>query len=152
MASKAGRWGKVTIWEAAVWPGPKTEEQKVKGMGVWTMSGLVRDVLEDSEFGNDVKKFQFGMLDGGEIVCRGNYDPEDEISKGGIMAIREAVDHNDTFGSGEIRLYIDSTSYYTVESGGEILFTRVETITMDKNGLGQLEFSCKVSNAAMVLL
>ncbi len=122
---------------------------KVAGIGTWSMSGLSRETLEDTEFGDDVKTFVFGMADGGTVDFNGLYDPADTT---GQLAFEAKVLAGTSWTSGAAGLcfYIDSTSYWSISGAGTLLPTKCDAISMDKNGLGQISFSCKVSGT-MVL-
>jgi len=138
MASKPGFAAKVTMGT-----------YNIAGMGTWSMDGVSRETIEDTAFGDTVKKYVFGFMDGGSLSFDGNYDPEDST---GQAILNSACKNASVLGSGSIRLYIDNTSYWTVESGGELLVTKANAITMDKNGLGKISFTAKVSGAAMELV
>jgi len=56
------------------------------------------------------------------------------------------------FTGGDLRLYVDSTSYWTVDTGHNILITKAPAITMEKSGMGTVEFSAVVSGGTMVLI
>lgn len=138
MASKSGFAAKVTM-------GTYT----IAGMGSWSMDGVSRETIEDTAFGDTVKKYVFGMMDGGSLTFDGNYDPADST---GQAILNSACVNASALGSGSIRLYIDNISYWTVASGGQLLVTKANAISMEKNGLGKISFSAKVSGAAMVLI
>ena len=138
MASKSGMAAKVTI-------GTYT----VAGMGTWSMDGVSRETIEDTAFGDSVKKYVFGFMDGGALSFDGSYDPSDST---GQAILNSACLNASLLGSGSIRLYIDNTSYWTVPSTGSYLVTKANAVTMDKNALGKISFSAKVSGAAMVLI
>ena len=138
MASKSGFAAKVTM-------GTYT----IAGMGSWSMDGVSRETIEDTAFGDTVKKYVFGMMDGGSLTFEGNYDPSDST---GQTILDSACKNASLLGSGSIRLYIDNTSYWTVPSTGSLLVTKANAISMEKNGLGKVSFSAKVSGAAMVLI
>lgn len=138
MASKSGFAAKVTM-------GTYT----IAGMGSWSMDGLSRETIEDTAFGDTVKKYVFGFMDGGSLTFEGNYDPADST---GQAILNSACVNASALGSGSIRLYIDNTSYWTVASNGQLLVTKANAISMEKNGLGKISFSAKVSGAAMVLI
>jgi len=138
MASKSGFAAKVTL-------GTYT----IAGMGTWSMDGVSRETIEDTAFGDSVKKYVFGFMDGGAISFDGSYDPADMT---GQAILNSACVNASFLGSGSIRLYIDNTSYWTVGSGGYLLVTKANGITMDKNGLGKVSFNAKVSGVAMVLI
>lgn len=138
MSSKSGFAAKVTM-------GTYT----IAGMGSWSMDGLSRETIEDTAFGDTVKKYVFGFMDGGSLTFDGNYDPADST---GQAILNSACVNASALGSGSIRLYIDNTSYWTVASNGQLLVTKANAISMEKNGLGKISFSAKVSGAAMVLI
>ena len=114
---------------------------KVAGMGTWSISGLTRDILEDTEFNDDVKTFMFGVADGGTIDFNGLYDPADTTQNIFLSLLLAGT----VLATTMLQLFIDSTSYWAVSTGGQILITKAAAITMDKNGLGQISFSAKVS-------
>jgi len=138
MASKSGFAAKVTM-------GTYT----IAGMGTWSMDGVTRETIEDTAFGDTIKSFVFGFMDGGSLSFDGNYDPADST---GQDILNSACVNASALGSGSIRLYIDNTSYWTIGSTGELLVTKAKAITMDKNGLGKVSFSAKVSGSEMVLV
>jgi hypothetical protein len=138
MASKSGRAASVKIGNTLI-----------AGLGTWTMSGISRDTIEDTAFGDEVKKYQFGMLDGGTISFNGNYDPSDPT---GQNLLDDACKNASMFANDDLKLYIDNTSYFRVDTGGNILITKSRAITMDKNGLGTISFEAKVSGKAMILV
>lgn len=114
----------------------------VAGMGTWNMSGITRDVLEDTEFGDDVKTFVFGQADGGTIDFEGLYDPADTT---GQLTLNQAIIDGTVQSTSMLQFFIDSTSYWSVSSGGTLLITKAQQVSMDKSGLGRTSFSCKVS-------
>lgn len=138
MGSKSGRIASV-----------KLGTYTVAGLGVWSITGITRSMLDDTAFGDDVDKYQFGRLNGGTLSFSGNYDPVDAT---GQTLLDSAVKNASYFTGGDLKLYIDNTSYFTVDTGGNILMTKARAITMDKNGLGQISFEGQTSDGAMVLI
>ena len=138
MASKSG-------FAASV----KMSTTTIAGMGTWNMDGLSRETIEDTAFGDTVKKYVFGFMDGGSLSFDGNYDPADST---GQAILNSACVNASVLGPGSIRLYIDNTSYWTIASGGQLLVTKANAITMEKSGLGKISFTAKVSGAAMELI
>jgi len=122
---------------------------KIAEIGEFSLSGFTREVLDASAFGDDIKKFEFGQADGGEITFTGLYDPTDT---NGQTLLESAAKNASKFTGGDLKFYVDNTSYWTVDTGGNILVTKVKAVKFDKAGLGQVEFSAKVSGAAMVLI
>lgn len=138
MASKSGFAAKVAM-------GTYT----IAGMGTWSMDGLSRETIEDTAFGDTVKKYVFGFMDGGSLSFDGNYDPDNST---GQAILNSACINASVLGPGSIRLYIDNTSYWTIASGGQLLVTKANAVTMEKSGLGKISFTAKVSGAAMELI
>jgi hypothetical protein len=138
MASKAGKLA-----------GVKYNGTKVAGMGQLNLSGFTRETLEDTEFGDDIKSFVFGMGDGGTVDFSGIYDPADTTGQVALDALCAAGTTLST-GTAGLAFYIDSTSYWSLDAG-TMLLTKSHAITMEKNGLGQISFSAKVSGGKMVL-
>lgn len=151
MAVKVGYKGKVAL-------GANT----IVGMGTWSMSGITADQMESSEFGDNWKKYEFGMKDGGQISFDGLLDPSDTT---GQQALQKAnLDNTDLT---SLRLYMDLTSYYepcqstgyfapgSLSTGQDTLLSVVNItsydIGLDKSGLGTISFTAKVSGV-MVLV
>lgn len=127
----------------------KYNGNKVAGMGTWNLSGFTRDTLEDTEFGDDIKTYVFGMADGGTVDFNGIYDPADTT---GVIALDALCVAGTllTTGTAALAFYIDSTSYYALNAGN-MLVTKSRTVSMDKSGLGQISFSAKISGGSMTL-
>ncbi|MCK9597709.1 MAG: hypothetical protein M0R06_01635 [Sphaerochaeta sp.] len=123
---------------------------KVLGAGVFSLSGLSRKTHDVSEFGDDIDVFEFGTADGGTIsVNNVLYDPTDTT---GQALLDSACLNKSKFTSGDLRFWVNSTSYRTVASGGHILITKSHSLEGDRNGLGRCSFDGKVSGGAMVLV
>lgn len=123
---------------------------KVLGAGKYNLSGVTRQTHDVSEFGDDFAVFEFGTADGGTIsITDALYDPTD---KTGQALLDSAILNGSKFGSGDLRFYVNSTSYRTVASGGHILITSGYKLDADRNGLGKSGWEGKVSGGAMVLV
>jgi hypothetical protein len=134
MASIGGRLAKVMYGSVVI-----------AGLGTWSMSGFVPDVQDDTAFGDTVKKWKrAGIDDAGSVSFSGNYDPDDTNGQVALNALQ-------TVTSGLTNLYFyESTSvFWRVASGGEILLTKFNAITMEKNALGKVTFEGKISAKAM---
>lgn len=133
MSFKKGKQCKVTIGA-----------DKIVGLGTWAITGIVTDIFEDTEFGDNWKTYQFGLKDGGEISFEGLYDPDDA---NGQDALRAAQENDSTLT--ELRLYIDNTSYWTPKTTSPTSHVNVTTwnIRADKGGLLASDFTCKISGA-----
>ena len=123
---------------------------KVLGAGRYSLSGFARRTQDVSEFGDDVDVFEFVAADGGTIsISDALYDPTDTT---GQALLDSAALNASKFGSGDLRFYVNSTSYRTVASGGHILITGACKLDSERNGLGKCSFEGKVSGGAMVLV
>ena len=134
MASVGGRLAKVMYGSVVI-----------AGMGTWSLSGFVPDVLEDTAFGDTVKKWvNAGIGDAGTVSFSGNYDPDDT---GGQVALN-ALQYSDV-GLTNLYFYETPSKFWRVGAGGSIVLEKMNAITMEKNALGKIEFSGKVSGKAM---
>lgn len=139
MARRSGMAAKVTYNAATL-----------AGIGQWTMDGLTRETIEDTSFGDTVKTYVFGFMDGGTLTFSGGYDPDDSTQ--GLLD--SACVNASLIGGGTsgLRLYIDNTSYFTPGTSSRLLVTKCRNVDMEKSGLGKISFSAKVSGGPMVLV
>jgi len=120
------------------------------GASKYSISGLERSVLDASEYGTGIDIFEFGSANGGTIsISDVMYDPTDST---GQVLINSACLNASKFGSGGLRFYVNSTSYWTVSSGGYMLVTKAHNVESERNGLAKCNFEAKVSGMAMVLV
>jgi hypothetical protein len=117
----------------------------VAGIGTWSMSGFVPDLQEDTAFGDTVKKWvRAGIDDAGEVSFSGNYDPTDTAGQVALNALKLS-----TVGLSNLYFYETTSTFWRVALGGEILLTKFNAVTMEKNALGKIDFAGKVSAQAM---
>jgi hypothetical protein len=134
MASIGGRLAKVMYGSTLI-----------AGMGTWSMSGFIPDVQEDTAFGDTVKKWkQAGIGDAGEVSFAGNYDPADT---GGQVALNALANTDSELTN--LYFYESTSVFWRVAAGGFIVLTKFNAIQMDKNALGKIDFTGKVSSKAM---
>jgi len=138
MSVKIGKIAKVTIGVATV-----------AEIGTYSLSGFSRDVLESTAFGDDIKEYTAGVADGGEVTFAGHYDPTDA---NGQLLVDSACRNASVFTGGDLKFYIDNTSYLTVDTGGNILITKCKAIAFDKAGIGTIDFTGKVSGRSMIVM
>lgn len=139
---KSGAFQKVTLGATS----------KVLGAGTFNISGGERRTIDVSEYGDDVDKFDFGTADGGNISITGvNYDPTDpeQTTLRGCMTGKVKLINSTTSGP---RFWIDSTSYFTIGTSGEILITSAGEIASDRSNVAKTKFEGKVSGAFMYLI
>jgi hypothetical protein len=123
---------------------------KVLGAAKYSLSGFTRKTQAVSEYGDDIDVFDFLTADGGTIsITDALYDPTDST---GQALLDSAALNASKFTSGDLRFYVNSTSYRTVASGGHMLVTMGSRLDSDRNGLGRCGFEAKVSGGAMVLV
>ena len=124
---------------------------KVLGCGKYSISGVTRRTVDVSEFGVDVDIFEFGAADGGTISLTDvSYDPTDEAQNTLRTNVNTAVKMTGDATSG-LLLWINSTSYLSVGTGGHILLTSGGKVDADRNGAAKTSFEGKVSGAFMTL-
>ena len=149
MAVKVGKNGKVALGTATV-----------LSMTNWSIDGISTEEFDASAMGDEWKKFEYGMKDGGTISFSGHYDPVDTT---GQQALQQANLYNSALTN--LRLYIDNTSYFepcqttgyfspTLTTGAPTQLSSVKitslSIKTDKSGLESIDFTGKVSGV-MVL-
>ena len=134
MASVGGRLAKVMYGSVVV-----------AGIGEWSMSGFVPDVVEDTAFGDTVKKWtNAGIADAGEVSFTGNYDPADTAGQVALNALATS-----DAGLTNLYFYESTSAFWRVASGGTIVLTEVQPIKFIKNGLATCSFKGKISAKAM---
>jgi len=132
---KAGYKGKVKIGATTI-----------GGSTTWSYSGSVREMLEDTEFGDEHKTFIPGQIEGGEITITGNYLMFEDA---GQQLLKTDFDSGDSIT--DIALYIDETeSIYltpddTTTPASFCTITNYDNVTNDKSGVGTFTCTLKVS-------
>lgn len=118
---------------------------RLAGLSTWSMSGFTNPTLDDTEFGDTVQSFTFGgMADPGTVAFSGFHDPADTT---GQVALAVAAAAGIPLSN--LYFYETTTRYWAVAAGGQILPTKCDSITFDKNALATTSFEGKVSGAAM---
>lgn len=135
MTVSIGRFAKVTLNGATI-----------AELGSFTLSGYTVDPIEVTAFGDDAKDFIPGMGDPGTMELTGSYDPTDTA---GQVALQTACDDGTELGPGVIKFFLDTINYLTPKTGGVIIITKSNAISMDKAGVGTVSFTGKLSGAAL---
>ena len=138
MATKSGRIASVRIGT-----------YKVAGQGTWTLSGFTRETIEEDSWDLDIKKKHFGVGDAGELTFSGLYDALDAT---GQDLLNSACLNSSLFTGGNLRFYVDNTSYWTVDTGFTVLITKCQSVTLEKSAMGTVDFSAAVSGGHMVYI
>lgn len=133
----------------------------VLGMGTWAINGVTSDMLDNSEFGDEIKKYLVGMKDGGSVTFEGIFKPSDQTGQQILNAALWAGTNITT-----LRLYVDNTSYFepcqttgylspdqTTGESTELSYLNVQSlnVSQDKEAIGQVGFDLKLSGC-MVLI
>ena len=151
MAVTEGRNGLVTVNYSS--DGKKTVGQ----LGNWSVSGISRDLIEGTAFGDRVKKFYSGMLNAGSISFAGNYDGNDTYQ----VAITEALSSGVEISNStvnllyKLRLWANSDTDFDgygfwscTNSSGRFIVTSMD-VGQDKNGIGTISITAQVSHGAL---
>jgi len=125
---------------------------KILGAGKFSLSGVTRKTVDISEFGVDMDIFEFASADGGTIsltdVTLDITDPQQTTMNNCVLNKTKLI-NSTTSGP---RFWIDSSSYYTIGTSGQILMTSAGKVDADRNGVAKTSFEGKVSGAAMYLV
>ena len=125
---------------------------KVLGAGKFSISGATRKTVDVSEFGVDVDTFEFASADGGTIsLADVSYDPTNPEQQTLQNCVQNQTKLINSTTSG-IRFWINSTSYLTVGTSGNILMTSAGKVDADRNGVAKTSFEGKVSGAFMYII
>ncbi len=135
MALKAGYKGKVKIGATTI-----------GGSTTWSYSGAVRELLEDTEFGDEHKTFIPGQIEGGEISITGNYLMDEDT---GQQLLKTNFDAGTAITN--VLLYLSETdSFYmspddTTTPASFVTITNYDAVANDKSGVGTFTCTMKVS-------
>ena len=125
---------------------------KILGAGKFEISGMTRKTVDVSEFGVDIDIFDWASADGGTISLTDvSFDPADPMQNFLRSCAENSIKliHNST--TSGIRFWVNSTSYMTIGTSGNILITNAGKVSADRNGVAKTDFSGKVSGAIMYL-
>ncbi len=116
------------------------------GQVEWSMSGFVETVIPvDTPFGTTIKSYiAADEGDPGTLSFSGNYDPSDTNGQIALAAISKA-------GTAitNLYLYANTNTFWRVGSGGNIIVSKCNAVTLSRNGVGKISFEGQVSGAAM---
>lgn len=114
----------------------------------WSMSGFSQPIVKkDTPFGDTIAEYE--AADAGEpgtISFSGNWDPADAI-QASLHDACVAGDHLE-----DLYLYANTSTFWRVGSGGFIIVTQSQAITLPRNNFGKINFEGQVSDAAMELV
>ena len=113
----------------------------------WSMSGYSQPVTSaPTAFGDTgTKVYEIAELgEAGTIDFNGNYDPSDTAGQIAISTVCKAGTHIDN-----LYLYANVSTFWRVASGGYIIVTKANAVTLPRNNFGTISFSGQVSSQAM---
>jgi hypothetical protein len=117
----------------------------IAGMVEWSMSGFSQSTVESTAFGDTIKTFVAADAgDPGTISFNGNFDPTDSTGQLALDTVCKTGN-----GLTNLYLYPNTNTFFRVASGGTIIVTKTNAITMPRNGIGKISFEGQVSGAAM---
>ena len=125
---------------------------KVLGAGKYSISGVTRKTVDVSEFGVDIDIFEFGSADGGTISLTDvSYDPTDPQQNTLRTCVQNGIKLINSTTSG-LLFWLNSTSYMTIGTSGNILMTSAGKVEADRNGSAKTSFEGKISGAFMIVV
>ncbi len=123
---------------------------KVLGMSKFAVSGIDLAMIAADEFDNPIdKKIPTGTVAPGTITIADVLkDPTDTT---GQALLDAACAAGTPYGPDGIKFMRDATSYYTVDTGGEIYVTKAASGGLDRSGLEKTSYEFQISGALLVL-
>ena len=88
------------------------------------------------------------MGDAGTLTFSGLHDPIDAT---GQVLLDSYCLNSDVLGS-QLKFYTDNTSYWRVDTAGDILITKCQSITLEKSAMGTVDFEGAISGGAMIYI
>lgn len=141
----AGKDGKITF----------ASTKEIAGMGSWSISGITRDMLDKTAFGDQWKGVKQGVADGGTVSFSGNFDWS-STQQQDLITYHENGTALTTGSS--FRLWVSDRTgdtghgYWKLKSGtgqtAEMLIQSMN-VKQDKSGLGNIDFTMKISGGYM---
>jgi len=112
----------------------------------WTISGFrMGTIKKDSAFGDTVESYVADKIgQPGTISFRGNWDPNDPTGQKALKTVCAA-------GTGltNLYLYANTSTFWRVGTGGTIIVTQADAVTLPRMGFGTVTFEGQVTDAAM---
>lgn len=115
------------------------------GQVEWSISGYSQGVTETTAFEDTIKTFEAADAgDPGTISFNGNYDPSDTTGQSAVATQCKAGTKLTN-----IYLYANTSTFWRVGTGGSIIVTKCDAITLPRNGVGKITFEGQVQGAAL---
>jgi len=112
----------------------------------WSMSGVSMPTAKAPTAFQDtgtVVKEVADLPDAGTLEFNGNWDPSNAIQKSLHTACAAGTHLTNLY------LYANTSTFWRVGSGGYIIVTKSQAITLPRNNFGTISFSGDISTAAM---
>jgi hypothetical protein len=113
----------------------------------WSMSGITMPTTTaPTEFGATGTKVKevADIPDAGTLEFNGNFDPNDTTGQEALATVCLAGTHLTN-----LYLYANTSTFWRVGTGGYIVVTKAQSITLPRNNFGTISFSGDISTAAM---
>lgn len=113
----------------------------------WSMSGITMPTTQPTtEFGATGTKVKevADIPDAGTLEFNGNLDPNDPTGQEALKTVCAAGTHLT-----DLYLYANTSTFWRVGTGGYIVVTKAQAITLPRNAFGTISFSGDISTAAM---
>jgi len=155
MAIAEGRNGKITIYPTS----GSTAAHEVAEMGEWSISGISRNMIDFTAFGDVTMKHKPGMLDPGTLTFSGWFDASDTTGQRKLITYLTSgtlIASSSNVGPNRLRLWtnddtsFDGYGYFQVPAGANsgVYITGMETGT-NKDGLCSVSFTAKITGNLM---
>jgi len=118
----------------------------VAEMVSWSMSGVTMPTTKaPTAFGDTgmaVKEIT-DLPDAGTLEFTGNWDPSNAVQKSLHTACAAGTHLTNLY------LYANTSTFWRVKSGGYIIVTKSQAVTLPRNNFGTISFSGDISTAEM---
>lgn len=120
----------------------------VAEMVEWSMSGFSKPVVKkDTAFNDTIAVYEAADAgDPGTISFRGNWDPANARQAALHTACNAGTHLTDLY------LYANTSTFWRIGSGGYIIVTKSQSVTLPRTGYATITFEGQVSTAAMELV
>ena len=112
----------------------------------WAITGVSMAVIKKEPAFADtvVEKIADGVVEPGTISFKGNYDPNDSDGQALLSTACQAG-----VGIYNLYLYAAAATWWHVGTGGTIIVTKADGVTLPRSGMGIIDFAGEVQGAVM---
>ena len=129
--------------------GVMVDSDMLLGASEYQASGSVRKTIEASEFGVMIDGYDYGSMDGGTMTIPNVLSDPTSAAQ---LALDAAILSGRKFAPDEIKFMRDTTSYYTIGTGGTLLITKSRGRGIGRNKLETCNYEFKTDGAELVLM